>query len=45
MISHVMCEFGKTENDTDKYPNKIEDYETAKKLFTVKYIFISEKVG
>ena len=34
---------GKTENDADKYQNVIEDYETAKNIFTVEYIFIRDK--
>ena len=45
MISHVICDLGKIENDTDKSPNIIEDYETSKKLFTEEYILTREKVG
>ena len=44
MLSQCMCDLGNTENDTDKYTNINEDYETAKKTFTVEYIFIREKV-
>ena len=29
VLSHVMCDLGKTENNTDKSPNIIEGYETA----------------
>ena len=39
VLSHVMCDLVKTENGAYKYPNIIEYYETAKKLFTAKYIF------
>ena len=34
VISPVMCDLGKTENNTYKYQNIIEDYEIAKKFFT-----------
>ena len=44
VISHVMCDLWNTENDTEKSPNFIEYYETAKKNFTAGYIFIREKV-
>ena len=44
VLSNVMCDLGKTENDIYKSPNIIEDYETANKLFTAEYIFIREKV-
>ena len=43
MSSHIMCELGKTENDTEKSTNIIEDYDTAKIVFTAKYIFTREK--
>ena len=44
MLNHVICDLGKTDNDTDKSPNIIEDYERAKKLFTAEYIFIRKKM-
>ena len=44
MIVHVMCELGKTKNDTYKSLNIIEGYDTAKKLSTAEYIFIRDKV-
>ena len=44
VIIHVMCDLGKTENDKDKYPIIIEDYDKAKKLFTTYYIFVRYKV-
>ena len=44
MLSHVMCDLGRAENDTEKSPNIIEDYETANIFFTAEYIFIREKV-
>ena len=44
VLSHVMCNLGNTENNTDKYLNIIEYYEIERKLFTAKYIFISDKV-
>ena len=40
VLSHIMCDLVNTENDTDKSPNIIEDYDTAKNLFTEEYIFI-----
>ena len=40
VLSHSMCELGKTGNDKDKYPNIIEDCETAKKLL-LQSIFLS----
>ena len=43
-LSHVVCDLGNNENDTDKYPKIIEDYETEKKLFTAEYIFFRKKV-
>ena len=43
VLSNIMCDSGKTENDTDKSPNIIDNYETEKKLFTAEYIFIGEK--
>ena len=43
-LSHVVCDLGNNENDTDKYPKIIEDYETEKKLFTAEYIFFRNKV-
>ena len=39
-----MCYLVNSENDRDKYPNVIEDYDIAKKLFTAEYIFIKEKI-
>ena len=44
MLSHVMCDLGKTENDTDKPSNIIEGYETAYNFFTTDYIFIRGKL-
>ena len=26
VLSHVMCDLARTENDTEKYPNIIKDY-------------------
>ena len=43
MIDHVMCNFGINENDTEKYLDIIEYYDTAKKLFSAEYIFIRDK--
>ena len=40
VISHFLFDLVKTENDIEKSPNIIEDYETAKKLFTAEYIFV-----
>ena len=37
VLNRVICDLGKTENDTDKYPNIIEDYETTKKILTEEY--------
>ena len=39
-----MCDLGRAENDTEKSPSIIEDYETANIYFTAEYIFIREKV-
>ena len=44
VFGHVMCDLENTENDTDKSPNIIEDYETARKLFTAEYIPIRGEV-
>ena len=43
VLVHVMYDLGKTKNDIDKYTNIIENDETAKKPFTVDYIFIRDK--
>ena len=43
VLCHVMFDSERNENDTDKYPNIIEDYEIAKKLFTAEYVLIWEK--
>ena len=43
-LENFMCDLVNTENYTDKYLNIIEDYETAKTLFTARCIFIREKV-
>ena len=40
VLSHVMCDLVKNENDTDKSPNIIEDYETANS-FLLQSIFSS----
>ena len=44
VLSHVVCDLVNTVNDIDKYIRIIEDYDTAKKLFTAEYIFVGEKV-
>ena len=44
VLIHVMCDLVNTKNDTDKYPNIIEDYETVNKCFTAEYIFIRKKM-
>ena len=44
VLIYFMCELGKTENDRYKYPNIIDNYETANKLFTVEYVFGRDKV-
>ena len=44
VLSHFMCDLGNTEYDKDKYPNMIDDYDTAKNLFTVEYIFVRGKL-
>ena len=41
---YFLCDLVNTDNDTEKSPNIIDDYETAKKPFTSEYIFIWEKV-
>ena len=38
VLSHIMCDLGKTENDTYKCPNIIEDNETTDIVFTEEYI-------
>ena len=40
ILVRVICEWVKTENESDKYPNIIEDYETSEKLFIAEYIFV-----
>ena len=44
VLSHAMCDLVNNENDIDKYSKIIDYYETAKKLFTTKNIFIREKI-
>ena len=44
VLSHVVYNLIKNKNDTEKSPNIIDDYDTAKKLFTVGCIFIRDKV-
>ena len=39
VLGHVICYLVNNENDTEKYQNIIEDYDTAKKLFTSEYVF------
>ena len=38
VLGHVMRDLGNIENDTEKYPNNIGDYKTAKNFFTAEYI-------
>ena len=40
VISHIIYDLGNTENNTDKSPNIIEDYDTTKK-FLLQSIFSS----
>ena len=44
VLSPLMCDLRKTENNTTKSPNILLGYETVKKLLTSEYISIKDKV-
>ena len=43
VLSHVICDLVKTENNTEKYPNTIDYYDTAT-IFLLQSIFVRNKV-